>query len=216
MMSAPNEVGLPPPFAAMPPTIVPSRIAMKVAPSTSALPAGSSSRFRWSGRMPYLIGPNSAAMVPKRKSATNRIGTECSAKPSTARPAAAISENFSRCATFALSKRSASWPPSPERKKNGAMKMAPASVISASASGPPILKRIRKTSAFFRKLSLNAEKNCVQKSGAKRREVIRGEDMTEILCGRLRTHAAPRLMESTLPRLRKDFVPAAPWFYRAV
>ena len=54
--------------------MVPSRIAMKVAPSTSALPAGSSSRFRWSGRMPYLIGPNSAAITPNRNSATNRIG----------------------------------------------------------------------------------------------------------------------------------------------
>ena len=38
--------GSPPSLAAMPPTIVPSRMAMKVAPSTSALPAGSSERAR--------------------------------------------------------------------------------------------------------------------------------------------------------------------------
>ena len=37
-----NDAGSPPSFAAMPPTMVPSRIAMKVAPSTSALAAGNS------------------------------------------------------------------------------------------------------------------------------------------------------------------------------
>ena len=44
-----------------------------------------------------------------------------------------------------------------------------ASVISVSRCGPPSLNRIRKTSAFFRKLSLNAEKNWHQNRGAKRR-----------------------------------------------
>ena len=72
-----NEVGSPPSLAASPPTMVPSRIAMKVAPSTSALPAGSSERARWSGRMPYLIGPNSEPITPNRNSATNRTSTEC-------------------------------------------------------------------------------------------------------------------------------------------
>ena len=62
--------------------MVPSRIAMKVAPSTSALPAGSSDAARWSGRMPYLIGPNSEAITPNRNSATNSSGTECMTKPS--------------------------------------------------------------------------------------------------------------------------------------
>jgi hypothetical protein len=41
-----SSAGSPPPFIAMPPAIVPPRIARNVAPSTSALPAGSSSRFR--------------------------------------------------------------------------------------------------------------------------------------------------------------------------
>ncbi len=54
----------PPPLAASPATMVPIRMARKVPPSTSALPAVSSLRARWSGRMPYLIGPNSAAIVP--------------------------------------------------------------------------------------------------------------------------------------------------------
>ncbi|GJE46819.1 hypothetical protein AEGHOMDF_6028 [Methylobacterium soli] len=83
--------------------MVPSRIARKVAASTSALPAGNSSRFRWSGRMPYLIGPNRAAIVPNSPSATNRTGTELTQKPRTAMPAAKISANFRRLATTALS-----------------------------------------------------------------------------------------------------------------
>ncbi len=45
---------------------------MKVAPSTSALPAGNSVRARWSGRMPYLIGPNSAPMTPKPEQARQK------------------------------------------------------------------------------------------------------------------------------------------------
>src|ERR1700752_3124361 len=49
------------------------------------------------------------------------------------------------------------------------MNTAAASVMRASASGPPIRNRIRNTSAFLRKLSLNAEKNWVQNSGANRR-----------------------------------------------
>src|ERR1700757_3708161 len=57
------------------------------------------------------------------------------------------------------------------------MKTAAASVMSASASVPPIWNRIRKTSAFLRKLSLNAEKNWVQNRGAKRRVINRDEDM---------------------------------------
>ena len=76
-----NDAGSPPSLAAMPPTMVPSRIAMKVAPSTSALAAGSSDLSSRSGRMPYLIGPNCEPMTPNANSATNSSGTECMAKP---------------------------------------------------------------------------------------------------------------------------------------
>src|SRR5215475_7538623 len=58
------------------------------------------------------------------------------------------------------------------------MKTAAASVMSASASEPPIWNRMRKTSAFLRKLSLKAEKNWVQNRGAKRRVISRDEDMS--------------------------------------
>src|SRR5438552_13861010 len=61
------------------------------------------------------------------------------------------------------------------------MKTAAAKVMSASASAPPIWNRIRKTSAFWRKLSLNAEKNWVQNSGAKRRVNSKDEDMNGAL-----------------------------------
>ena len=51
---------------AMPPAMVPMRMARKVAPSTSALPADSSAVSSFSGSMPYFRGPNSAAMTPKQ------------------------------------------------------------------------------------------------------------------------------------------------------
>src|ERR1041384_2110542 len=57
------------------------------------------------------------------------------------------------------------------------MKVAPASAVSEAESSPPILNTIRKPSAFLRKLSLNAEKNWHQNSGAKRRDVIREFDI---------------------------------------
>src|SRR6516165_2156212 len=49
--------------------------------------------------------------------------------------------------------------------------MPPANVTKDSPDWPAILNRISKASVFFRKLSLKAEKNWHQNSGAKRREV---------------------------------------------
>ena len=49
------------------------------------------------------------------------------------------------------------------------MKTPPATVMSVSALPAAIFAMMRKTSEFFRKLSLNAEKNWVQNSAAKRR-----------------------------------------------
>jgi len=46
IISVANFVGSPPSLAARPPTMVPSRMAMKVAPSTSAFPAEGSERSR--------------------------------------------------------------------------------------------------------------------------------------------------------------------------
>src|SRR3954469_18381988 len=129
--------------------------------------------------MPYFTGPNSVAITPNKNSVTNMIGTECSQKPTTPSAETAISTSFTHFATDDLSKRSAICPPSPERKKNGPMNTAAVSVTSEFAvlSSYPALNRIRKTSAFFRKLSLNAEKNWHQNKGAKRRDVIRLSDI---------------------------------------
>src|SRR5215470_17578674 len=99
-------------------------------------------------------------------------------------PATAISASLRRRATIALSNRSASWPPSPERKKNGAMNTAAASAISSPEWPPPSRNRMRMTSAFLRKLSLKAEKNWHQNSGAKRRVVMRWVDMAQIRSGK--------------------------------
>src|SRR5262249_38788731 len=170
------------PRDARPAAIVPRRMATKVAPSISALPDGNCSRRRWSGRMPYLIGPNSAARTPNANNATKRIGKDDRAYPSTANAAMNISANFNRGATFALSKRSASWPPSADRKKKGAMKAALASVISASESALSDWNRMTKTSAVLRKLSLNAAKNWHQNSGANRLDNSRGDGMPSHYC----------------------------------
>src|SRR5262249_42168335 len=109
------------------------------------------------------------------------------------------STNFSRRATNALSSRSAICPPRAERKKNGAMKMAPASVTSQF--GPPSWNRIRKTSAVLRKLSLKAEKNWHQNRGAKRRDSIR-DPMTQPIggiAGADKQKGGPRAALSHLP-----------------
>ena len=52
------------------------------------------------------------------------------------------------------------------------MNTAPPSVTSDAEPALPSLKRRRKASALFRKLSLKAAKNWHQKSGAKRRDVM--------------------------------------------
>ena len=76
---------------------------MKVAPSIKALPAGSSDFCRWSGRMPYLIGPNRVEMIPNKASATKSTGAEAYVKPATATRTASISVSFRRRAIIALS-----------------------------------------------------------------------------------------------------------------
>src|ERR1700747_1588973 len=72
------------------------------------------------------------------------------------------------------------------------MNTAAASVISASASAPPIWNSRRKTSEVLRKLSLNAAKNWVQNRGAKRRVISRDEDMAFPL---VPGGAAPKMRE---------------------
>src|SRR4051794_34778799 len=57
------------------------------------------------------------------------------------------------------------------------MKITGASMTRTLAVEPPTLNRIKKISACFRKLSLNAAKNCVQNRGAKRRVISKDVDI---------------------------------------
>src|SRR5882757_6741902 len=147
-----------------PPAMVPIRIAMKVAPSTSALPVASSDTWSWSGRMAYFTGPNSAATVPNSASATNKSGIECMKKPAAAKQAAKISMNFSRRATTDLTYLSANSPPSADSTKKGKMKTAPATVTSDALCSAATPYSNMMTSAFFRTLSFSAEQNWAQNS----------------------------------------------------
>jgi len=166
--------------------MVPVRMAMKVPPSIQALASGRSRRSRWSGRMPYLIGPNSAEITPKPNSASIRIQIDASAIPSTAMAATPISVRLSISAMRALSYLSASSPPIADKSRNGRMKIPPAAVTRAAPS-PAICTRMTKIRVFFRKLSLNADRNWVQNSGANFRVVMRLRDigLSSFASGRL-------------------------------
>ena len=170
-----NDAGSPPSLAASPPTMVPSRIARKVAPSTSALAAGSSERCRRSGRMPYLIGPNSEPITPKPNSATNRIGTECITKPAIGDHRDPDLGELQPLRDHRLVVAVGHLAAERRQEEVGRDEYRRRQRDRATRRAePPILNRIRNTSAFLRKLSLNAEKNWHQNSGAKRRDNSRG------------------------------------------
>ena len=181
IISVANWTGSPPSLAARPPTMVPSRMAMKVAPSTSALPAGSSERARWSGRMPYLIGPNSERDDAEQEQRDEQErSTECRRRSrSTAMSGdadlgelEALRHHRLVVAVGELAAERGKEEVGRDEDRGGERDQR------VSPSEPPIWNRIRKTSAFLRKLSLNAEKNWVQNRGAKRRVMSRDEDMS--------------------------------------
>ena len=128
----------PPPRAARPPTMVPVRMAMKVAPSTSALAAGNSSRAQ-------MIGQDAVFDRPEQRGQSRRSRRA----PRTASAATAARSRAPRRRRRRSRRTSAIAPPAPcrsgrrvrrrapDRKKYGAMKIALASVISASASASP-------------------------------------------------------------------------------
>ncbi len=123
------------------------------------------------------MGPKKALSVPKASNAANSKGTDGMSSPMAAVIAIGISTNLSWLAISALSYLSASWPASDENKKKGRIKTAPA---SAPIDGP-FSSASRYTtsiaSAFFRRLSLSAERNWHQNNAAKRRAVIRAVNM---------------------------------------
>src|SRR3989344_7436112 len=83
-----------------------------------------------------------------------------------------LSNIFTPTMRYAFSYRSASWPAVAEKRKKGRMKIPPARTTSCSLESPQSwadLNVIRITSAFLKKLSLNAPRSCVKKIGQKRR-----------------------------------------------
>ena len=151
---------------------------MKVAPSTSALPAGSSSRFKVVGQDAVFDRAEQRRDRAEEEERDEQERKRMHREAGTAITAAADLRKLQPLRHHrlveAVGELAAEAGEEEERRDEdgaGERDQRP------RRRRPPILKRIRKTSAFFRKLSLKAEKNCVQKSGAKRLEVIRGRDM---------------------------------------
>src|SRR4051812_7815125 len=154
--------------------MVPRRIARNVPASISALPATSSSSRRCCGSSEYLIGPKTVECVPRQNSDAKSTGTLPSQSPQAPSDMMPISASLTTRAILDLSIRSASVPEAPEKRKNGAMNSAPASITSDAAPRPDCSARRKVTtipSALLSRLSLKAPRNCVTNSGAKRRAV---------------------------------------------
>ncbi len=128
--------------------------------------------------MPYLIGPNNAAITPKPASATNRIGSDLARiahhrergdedlgefQPLRhARLVVAVGQ-------FAAERGQKEIGRDEDRARQRDQRLG--------IRRAPEWNRMRNTSAVLRKLSLNAAKNWHQNSGAKRLDSIRGGGM---------------------------------------
>ena len=93
-----------------PPATVPTRMATNVEASITPLPATISDGSRWSGRIPYFTGPNSAACTPRPNSTASRTGVLPIRKPAAAAAISTTSNAFTTRIMRDLSKRSANWP----------------------------------------------------------------------------------------------------------
>ena len=94
-------------------------------------------------------------------------------KPTTATAMMAISAIFTHLAICARSYLSATCPAVAEKRKKGKMKRPPASATMICGSTGDWSERRKATSiksAFLKRLSLNAPRNCVRNSGKNRRD----------------------------------------------
>ena len=156
-----------------PPNMVPSRIVTNVPSSISALPAINSSRFRYCGSTPYLIGPKKAAVVPAKNSTTRCMKGFCSHRLAAPNTMAARSNSLIQRASVALSCLSASCPAMAENRKYGSMKSARPACTKRPASQPCFTARskvMRMAMPLRRPLSLKAPMACVTNSGRKLRD----------------------------------------------
>src|SRR5262249_21347893 len=120
----------------------------------------------------YLTGPNTVECTPIRKSAATSCQRLLERKPHAASDITAISKTFTARAIEDFSSLSASWPAVAEKRKKGRRKSPRSSVASALGSALvrcPARNVTSVMSAVLKTLSLNAPRNCVANSGAKRR-----------------------------------------------
>jgi len=101
------------------PVTVPTIIARKVPNSITPLPHDKRLAGSNSGSKPYFEGPNSAAWVATKPSATKHMIREWSASPAVATVMAPISIPLVQSVTRRLLKRSASQPPVMLKSTNG-------------------------------------------------------------------------------------------------
>ena len=134
--------------------------------------------------MPYLIGPNSEAITPNRNSATNRTAPNGATKPSDRdRGDADLGEleplrhHRLVVAVGELAAERGQKEIGRDEDRGGERDQR------FGVASRRCWNRIRKTSEFLRKLSLKAEKNWHQNSGAKRRVRSKDEDMAVPVVG---------------------------------
>ena len=155
-----------------PAAIVPPRIATKVPISTRPLPPVSSSSRRCCGRYAYFTGPKRVECTPMRNTAAYSSAGWRATKPVAAMAITAISRFFTKRMSAPFSTLSAIWPEVADRSTKGAMKTAPIAKPAVAGSTPPhcaAWKVASSVNANLSRLSFAAPRNCVQKSGAKRR-----------------------------------------------
>lgn len=126
--------------ASRPALSVPRSIARKVPDSNKALPPINSPELSTCGNKPYLAGAKNVECAPIMNSANNSNTTLCCAKPMPATIMMAISNALMHLRMRALSKRSPSWPASPENTTKGSMNR-PAAIL-ASNLGSSVLHRV--------------------------------------------------------------------------
>ena len=107
--------------ASRPPAIVPTRMAMKVPASTSALPPTSSLWRRCCGISEYLSGPKMVASTPNRKITPSRIETWPTYSATAPQHISTTSAKRVWRISRLFSYLSASWPDNAENRKNGRM-----------------------------------------------------------------------------------------------
>ncbi|MPN01785.1 hypothetical protein SDC9_148997 [bioreactor metagenome] len=144
---------------------------MYVPALTSPLPATSSFSFRCWGSMLNFNGPKKADCAPIKKRSMIRPQRFKKVNEIAVSTIRTISTNLMILIKKDFSCLSASCPAVEEKRKNGSMKRPAIEVISNCAFSPyssASLNVINITRAFLNRLSLNAPKNCVRKSGRNR------------------------------------------------